>query len=430
MKDNHSISPKKQNHKFDRRALQVADAQALAASYAGLGQEELIRLQESDGRVLASDVIAPHPFPAFARSGMDGYAVRSADLAACDLGEKVWLEVVDQIPCGYVSAIPIEQGKASRIMTGAQVPEGADAVVMLEATELRVEDDGLTHVGFKRSIEKGKNITPLGFELQEGDLILRRGTLIGPGEISVLATFGIHQVEVYRQPVVGIFSTGTELLDITEPLEPGKIRNSNTYMLASQIREAGGVPVIMEAIPDDIELARQKVEEALQVYDIVVTTGGVSVGDYDIMGELVTSGGLDMLFNKVTMRPGSVTTAAVKEGKLLFALSGNPGACYVGFLLFVRPAIRKMLGMEQLFLTEWTAELGSDYSKVNNFTRFVRGSLEVSNGKLIATPASLDESSVMITIKDSDCLIVIPPELRGAVKGQTVQVLVLPGAWT
>lgn len=429
MKDNHSILPKKHNHKFDRRALQVRDAQRLAVSNAELGQEELIRLQDSDGRVLASDVIAPHPFPAFARSGMDGYAVRSADLTACDLGEQVWLEVVDQIPCGYVSSISIEQGKASRIMTGAQVPEGADAVVMLEATELRTED-GLTHVGFKRSIETGKNITPLGFELQEGDLILRRGTLIGPGEISVLATFGIHQVGVYRQPVVGIFSTGSELLDITEPLVPGKIRNSNTYMLASQIREAGGVPVIMEAIPDDIELARQKVEEALQVYDIVVTTGGVSVGDYDIMGELVTSGGLDMLFNKVTMRPGSVTTAAVKEGKLLFALSGNPGACYVGFLLFVRPAIRKMLGMEQLFLTEWTAELGADYSKVNNFTRFVRGSLGVSNGKLVVTPASLDESSVMITIKDSDCLIVIPPELRGAVKGQTVQVLVLPGAWT
>ncbi|EFU41305.1 molybdenum cofactor synthesis domain protein [Paenibacillus vortex V453] len=418
----------KKHDKFDRRAMQVPEAQALATSYVHVGGEEQIRLQDSDGRVLASDMVAPHPFPAFARSGMDGYAVRSSDLAACDQGEMVWLKVVDQIPCGYVSSISIEQGLASRIMTGAQVPEGADAVVMLEATELRVKE-GVTYVGLKRSIDTGKNITPRGFELQEGDLLLRKGTCIGPGEISVLATFGIHQVKVYRQPVVGIFSTGTELLDITEPLEPGKIRNSNTYMLASQIREAGGVPVIMEAIPDDIELARQKVEEALGEYDIVVTTGGVSVGDYDIMGELVTSGGLDMLFNKVTMRPGSVTTAAVKDGKLLFALSGNPGACYVGFLLFVRPSIRKMLGMEQLYLTEWTAELGADYSKVNNFTRFVRGRLAVINGRLVATPAALDESSVMITIKDSDCLIVVPPELRGAVKGQSVQVLVLPGAF-
>ncbi|MGG3281489.1 molybdopterin molybdotransferase MoeA [Paenibacillus solani] len=428
MKDRDPISAESRRDTFNRRALQVSDAQTLSISYVERVHEESIALQNSDGRVLASDVIAPHPFPAFARSGMDGYAVRSVDTTACDPEKPLWLEVVDHIPCGYVSSIPIEQGKASRIMTGAQVPEGADAVVMLEATELRTEN-GTTYVGLKKPIEKGKNITPLGFELQEGDLILRRGTVIGPGEISVLATFGIHTVEVYRQPVVGIFSTGTELLDITEPLEPGKIRNSNTYMLASQIREAGGIPMIMEAIPDDVQLAGEKVEEALQLYDMVVTTGGVSVGDYDIMGELVTSGGLDMLFNKVTMRPGSVTTAAVKEGKLLFALSGNPGACFIGFLQFVRPAIRKMLGMERLYLTEWTAELGADYSKVNNFTRYVRGSLDVQNGKLVATPASLDESSVMITIKDSDCLIVIPPELRGAIKGQNVQVLVLPGAW-
>lgn len=430
MKDRDPISAQGRRDTFNRRALQVSDAQTLSISYVERVQEESIPLQDSDGRVLASDVIAPHPFPAFTRSGMDGYAVRSSDTAACDPGKPIWLQVVDHIPCGYVSSIPIEQGKASRIMTGAQVPEGADAVVMLEATELRTDENGMTYVGLKKPIETGKNLTPLGFELQEGDLILRRGTIIGPGEISVLATFGIHTVEVYRQPVVGIFSTGTELLDITEPLEPGKIRNSNTYMLASQIREAGGIPKIMEAIPDDVQLAREKVDEALQLYDIVVTTGGVSVGDYDIMGELVTSGGMDMLFNKVTMRPGSVTTAAVKGGKLLFALSGNPGACFVGFLLFVRPAIRKMLGMEQLYLTEWTAELGADYSKVNNFTRYVRGSLEIQHGKLVATPATLDESSVMITIKDSDCLIVIPPELRGADKGQHVQVLVLPGAWS
>ncbi|GAB6930215.1 molybdopterin molybdotransferase MoeA [Paenibacillus sp. JCM 10914] len=417
------------NDKFNRRALQVTDAQSLAVSYVKRGAAESLRLQASDGRILAAPVTAPHPYPAFARSGMDGYALRSEDLNICNQGEIVWLHVVDEIPCGYVSSIRIESGTASRIMTGAQVPEGADCVVMLEATEQRVEN-GVNYVGLKRSIEPGKNITPRGFELQEEALILQEGTRIGPGEISVLATFGVHMVEVYRQPQVGIFSTGSELLDIDEPLEPGKIRNSNTYMLASQIREAGGVPVIMEAIPDDVELARMKVEDALREYDIVVTTGGVSVGDYDIMGELVTSSGLDMLFNKVTMRPGSVTTAAVKDGKLLFALSGNPGACYVGFLLFVRPAIRKMLGMERLFLTEVTAVLGADYNKVNNFTRFVRGSLQAVDGRLVATPAVLDESSVMITIKDSDCLIIIPPELRGAARGQEVQVLVLPGIWS
>lgn len=415
--------------KFQRKALQVPDAQALIMDRVMKGMTETLRLEQSDGRIMASDIFAPHPYPAFRRSGMDGYAIFSSDTECCSNGKTVWLEVIDNIPCGMVSEHVITSGTAARIMTGAQVPEGADAVVMLEMTERRTED-GEEWIGIKKVIDRDKNITPIGFELQGGEVIIKRGTRIGPGEVSVLATFGVHEVEVMRKPLVGVFSTGTELLDIREPLEPGKIRNSNTHMLASQIREAGAEPVIMDAIPDDITLARQKVEEALERYDIVVTTGGVSVGDYDIMGDLVRNGSMHMLFNKVTMRPGSVTTAAVHNEKLLFALSGNPGACYVGFLLFVRPAIRKMLGMEDFYLKEWSVELGSDYHRVNNFTRFVRGRLEVMDGKMVAVPALLDESSVMITIKDSSCLIVIPPELKGASAGQKVNVLLLPEAFS
>lgn len=412
--------------KFQRKAIQVGAAQSIIKEYVKKAKTEIVNLELADGRVLATDIYAPHPYPTFRRSGMDGYAILSSDTDCCNNGQPIWLKVIDNIPCGTVSDQIITSGHASRIMTGAQVPEGADAVVMLEMTESRVEN-GQDWIAVKKVIAAGLNLTPIGYELQERDLILKKGTLIGPGEISVLATFGFHEVEVHKRPVVGIFSTGTELLDIREPLQPGKIRNSNTYMLASQLREAGAEAVVMDAIPDDITLARQKVEEALERYDVVVTTGGVSVGDYDIMGDLVRSGSMKMLFNKVTMRPGSVTTAAVKDGKLLFALSGNPGACYVGFLLFVRPTLRQMLGMEQLYLKEWIAELGTDYHKVNNFTRYVRGILDVIDGKIIAKPAVLDESSVMITIKDSSCLIVIPPELKGASAGQKVKVLLLPG---
>ncbi|UNK20897.1 molybdopterin molybdotransferase MoeA [Paenibacillus sp. N3/727] len=426
---NHNINNAHQEFdrsKFQRKVVQVPDAQSIIKEYVKKGITETVKLEQGDGRVLATDIFAPHAFPAFRRSGMDGYAILSSDTDCCSNGEAVWLKVIDNIPCGSVSDQIVTSGTASRIMTGAQVPEGADAVVMLEMTESRIVD-GTEWVAVKKVIEACKNVTPIGLELQVGELILKKGTLIGPGEISVLATFGVHEVEVSKRPVVGIFSTGTELLDIHEPLQPGKIRNSNTYMLASQLREAGAEPVVMNAIPDDITLARQKVEEALERYDVVVTTGGVSVGDYDIMGDLVRSGTMKLLFNKVTMRPGSVTTAAVKDGKLLFALSGNPGACYVGFLLFVRPTLRQMLGMKELYLKEWSAELGSDYHKVNNFTRYVRGMLEVSDGRVIAKPAQLDESSVMITIKDSSCLIVIPPELKGAPAGQKVKVLLLPG---
>ncbi|WP_019638680.1 gephyrin-like molybdotransferase Glp [Paenibacillus fonticola] len=413
------------DEKFRRTAVSVSEAQARIMAFARPGHIEEVPLLHADGRVLAADIAAPHPFPHFRRSGMDGFAVMSSDLQSCSSGNPVELKVIDDIPCGSLPAVPLVSGTASRIMTGAKVPDEADAVIMLEMTEPFVRD-GQKWITIKRQLESGKNITPIGFELAQGDVILERGRRIGTGELSVLATFGIHQVPVIKRPRIAIFSTGSELLRIDEPLQDGKIRNSNTYMLASQISRAGGEPHILEAIEDDLPGAKRKVEEAFADYDVVITTGGVSVGDYDIMADLVRGPAMEMLFNKVTMRPGSVTTAAVKEGKLLFALSGNPGACFVGCELFVRPYIGAMLGIGQPYLPEFQAELGQTYSKVNNFTRFVRGKLVWKDGRPVVFPATLDESSVMITIKDSDVLIIIPPTNEGVQAGELVQVLKLP----
>ncbi|AZK47423.1 gephyrin-like molybdotransferase Glp [Paenibacillus lentus] len=412
--------------KFRRNIVSVPVAQAKILAYAQQGEMELVPISEANNRVLASDITAPHPFPHFRRSGMDGYALHSLDTRGCNNEQPVQLEVIDDIPCGSLPSAKVERGMASRIMTGAKVPDEADAVVMLEMTET-LEHEGKKYIRIKREIESGKNITPVGFELADGDRILEKGRRIGTGEISVLATFGYHLVPVVEKPRVAIFSTGSELLQIDEPLQDGRIRNSNTYMLVNQIREAGGEPYMLEAIEDDLDKARQRVEAAFTEYDIVITTGGVSVGDYDIMAELVREPSTELLFNKVSMRPGSVTTAAVKEGKLLFALSGNPGACFVGFELFVRPFIGAILGVSKPFLPEFQAVLGNTYHKINNFTRFVRGSLTFEGGRLVAYPAPLDESSVMVTIKDSDVLIVIPPTNEGVAAGKLVDVLMLPG---
>lgn len=415
--------------KFRRQAMEVSAAQACIIPYAHLLDSEWVVLAEAQGRTLAENITAPHPYPHFRRSGMDGFAIISADTKGCSSEQPVELRVVDEIPCGNLPGVKLVPGTAARIMTGAKVPDEADAVIMFEMTKEMVKPDGdLQHkyIEIRREIEVGKNVTPIGLELAEGDLILEKGRSIGTGEISVLATFGIHQVPVVRRPRVAVFSTGSELLSVEEPLQDGKIRNSNTYMLANQIREAGGEPYILHAIEDDLELARSKVAAAFAQYDIVITTGGVSVGDFDIMADLVAGDDVQMLFNKVQMRPGSVTTVAVKEDKLLFALSGNPGACFVGFELFARPAIQKMLGSSRLFLPEFSASLGKDYSKVNSFTRFVRGRLDYSDGSVVAYPAELDESSVMITIKDSDVLIVIPPTTAGVHAGEMVKVLKLP----
>ena len=412
--------------KFQRKALQVKEAQSRVTEHAKILGTELVPLSLSCGRYLADHIAAPHPFPAFNRSGMDGYAIIAADTEDCTSEQMVWLQVVDNIPCGAVPSVEIITGTAARIMTGAQVPSGADTVVMLEVTETR-ETDGIPYVGLKKTQAAGRNITPVGFELRQDEPVLPSGTLISAGDIAVLAAFGIHTVQVYRRPKVGIFATGTELLEIHEPLQPGKIRNSNSPMLEAIVREAGGEPILLGAIVDQLDLARSKVQMALETYDLVITTGGVSVGDYDVMGDLVREQSTEMLFNKVTMRPGSVTTAAVRGGKLLLALSGNPGACFVGFQLFARPVIGLMQGSLHPFLPEWSATLGEDYSKVNNYTRFVRARIEIREGTLYAIPAKIDESSVTVTIKDSHCLIIVPPEERGLTAGAKVSIIKLPG---
>ena len=412
------------NPKFNRKAIQVDVAQQLVAEKVKLIDTEQVMIEDAHGRIISQDVAAPHPYPFFRRSVMDGFAVRSEDISLANSDHQIQLAIIDEIPCGYSSQKEIIQGTCARIMTGAEVPEGADAVVMLEATK-QYRENGESYVSFTEPISQGANITPIGLEVSAGDLLIKKGTLLTAGEISVLATFGIHQVPVFRKPQVGIFATGTELLGIEEELQPGKIRNSNSYMLLSQVREAGGEPHLLGAIVDDVELAQQKLEEALSTYDVIITTGGVSVGDYDIMGDLVRQDEMEMLFNKVTMRPGSVTTVAYIQNKLLFALSGNPGACFVGFELFVRPALQLMQASMQPSLARWTVILGTDYSRVNNFTRFVRGKLEVRNGQVFAIPAKVDESGVMVTIKDSDCLIIIPPEMEGLQAGDSVEILKL-----
>lgn len=412
--------------KFQRKALQVKEAQSkLIANASPLAAEEL-PLNQSCGRYLARAVHAPHPFPAFNRSSMDGYAVIAEDTAAAGDGNEVWLEVVDVIPCGAVATRDITSGTAARIMTGAQIPAGADTVIMLEVTMSRVID-GITYVGVHNPQKAGIHVTPRGLELESGEMVLLEGQLIGAGDIAALAALGVANVPVHRRPKVAIFATGSELLEVDEPLAPGKIRNSNSPMLEALVKEAGGEPVMLGTIVDDLELARSKVQMALESYDLVITTGGVSVGDYDIMGDLIREQSGEMLFNKVTMRPGSVTTAAIGEGTILLALSGNPGACFVGFQLFARPVIGLMQGAAQPYLPEWTVILGADYKRTNSYTRFVRARLEIREGVIYAFPAAVDESSVMVTIKDSDCLIIIPPDSGQMSYGDKVTVLKLPG---
>lgn len=395
--------------KFNRTIISVQEAQSRVMSRMKAGGVEFIPLEEAYGRHAAATVRSDVPVPHFCRSMMDGYAVRAADLAYAGLEKPVRLRVTEEVACGTVASRSLRPGEAVRIMTGAQVPEGADAVVKLEETT-ECGSAGKRELELRQPVTEGDNLLPVGVEIEQGELMVGSGRRIGAGEMALLAMFGCATVQVHRRPRVAILSTGHELLDVSAPLEPGKIRNSNSFMLAAQVREAGGIPHLLPHVPDELERAKSVIMEAMKEFDAVVTTGGVSVGDYDVMYDLTNNWSGELLFNKVAMRPGSPTTVGLLYGKLLFALSGNPSACYVGFEMFVRPALLRMQGAHEPSPHRMTAALMEPFAKQDRFERFVRGNYATDeNGNLTVRLAGIDMSNATITIRDADCLICIPP---------------------
>ncbi|NOU93889.1 molybdopterin molybdenumtransferase MoeA [Paenibacillus sp. LMG 31456] len=407
-------------YRFQRKLVKVEDAQQAVLHHVRLQEPEEVPLEESFGRRLAEPVCSSHPVPHFRRSGVDGYAIHAEDSHLASPDHAVTLEVTETIPCGVIPAMQVERGQAARIMTGAVVPAAANAVIMLEMTEASARE-----VCIRKRMDKGENITPIGHEMQENELLLQSGRLIGPGEAALLATFGYERVRVFRKPRVAIFSTGSELLEVGRPLENGKIRNSNSYMLACQVQEAGGIPLIMPVLPDEPEYVEAALLNIMEQVDFIITTGGVSVGDKDVLVDLFERWDGRLLFNKVAMRPGSPTSVGIWRNKLLFALSGNPGASYVGFELFVRPYMRALLGYSAMIHKEISGCLQTDYSKGSAYPRYVRGKVSINDGKVFVKPAGKDKSSVMVSIKDADCLICIPAGGRGAAEGESVRVILL-----
>lgn len=380
-----TMSGRKEQHTFMRKAISVEEATKHVLQAVRLMNTEEVPLAECYGRFLAADLVAPQPVPHFRRSGMDGYALAAADTVKASMNAPVTLNVVDNIPAGTVPQRALRAGECARIMTGAAVPDGADAVIPYEKTA----EGGTNAAGFvtclvKAPVAAGDNVSPIGMEMETGETVLRAGTRIGQGEMALLAMFGAAAVQVYCRPRVAIIATGSELLDVHDSLEPGRIRNSNGPMIAAAVTKFGGIPCPLEQVGDDAERASEAIMKALADYDAVVTTGGVSVGDHDIVYDITRSWDGDLKFNKVMMRPGSPTTFGVRQGKPLFALSGNPAACYVGCRLFLRPALRGMMGAERAAEPRVQAVLAADYVKSDRFTRFVRGVLTSREGRLEA----------------------------------------------
>ncbi|MFG6119202.1 molybdopterin molybdotransferase MoeA [Thalassobacillus sp. B23F22_16] len=410
--------------KFDRKPIPVTDAVAKVMEYARFGGTEEVAIDECENRILAEDITASHPIPPFHKSPYDGFALKAEDTKEAGSDHPVTFRVIEQVGAGHRASRAIENGEAVRIMTGAEIPKGADCVAMFEICQTQ-EENGKSYMTIKRQMEEGQNIIEKGSETSLGDVLVEEGAKINPGVKALLATFGYPTVKVGRRPVVGLFATGTELLDVDEELQPGKIRNSNAYMIAAQIERAGGIVQYYGKLEDDFDTCYQAVTNAFAEVDMLITTGGVSVGDFDLMPEIYEKLETQVLFNKIAMRPGSVTTVAEKDGKLLFGLSGNPSACYVGFELYTFPVIQRYSGVAKPYHRKIAAILGKDFPKPNPFTRFVRGYIHYEGGNVLVSPAGMDKSAVVTTLANTDALIMLPGGTRGFAAGDAVQAILL-----
>ncbi|WP_163536565.1 gephyrin-like molybdotransferase Glp [Gracilibacillus sp. YIM 98692] len=408
----------------ERIPIPVEEAITRVMHEAKLGDMEYVQIEEVYQRVLASNIVADHDVPSFDRSPYDGFAIIAKDTGSASAQRPITLEVVGHIGAGSVYNQPLQKGQAVRIMTGAQIPDGADAVIMLEHTET-VTDSDKTFVNIQQQMKHHQNISFQGEDVQKGETIVERGTLINPGIAALLATFGYKKVPVTRKPVVGVIATGSELLEVDQPLQKGKIRNSNTYMLMAQIERAGAKPKYFGQASDQLDVCINQMKKAIDEVDSLITTGGVSVGDYDLLPEIYEHFDAKVLFNKVAMRPGSVTTVAKCQDTLLFGLSGNPSACYVGFELFTKPLIQAFLQQKSVGLSRKQATLDVDFSKANPFDRFIRGHAEIRDGMLVAYPAGKDKSNMVHSLADANVLIRLPGGTEGFQKGDSVEVWLL-----
>ncbi len=367
------------------------------------------------GRILAEDITTSRSNPPWDNSAMDGYALRCADTRGATPEKPSQLKVIYDLPAGSVPLRPIEKGEAVRIMTGAPVPEGADGVVMVEYTEKR---EGLVLV--KKEVAPGENIRKKGEDFKEGDVVIEKGTLIRAFEVSMLATAGRPFVPVYQTPRVAVISTGDELVDIEESPSGGRIPDANGYALCAMVRECGCTPVHIGIARDNPEDLRSKLESAVSS-DCIITSGGVSVGDYDLVKDVLRDMGSEMKFWKVAIKPGKPLAFGLIQGRPAFGLPGNPVSSIMAFEQFVRPALFRLSGRKEVFRRTFDAVLTGDVKKKPGRMNFLRGVMEYRDGRFYVTPLEGQGSGMISTLVRCNAYIVLPPESTGAKKGEVVK---------
>lgn len=336
---------------------------------------EPVPLSRCGGRVLAQDLTAREDVPAFDRSPYDGYALRAADTASASQDAPVTLRILEEIPAGGVPTKTVEPGTAAKVLTGAPIPPGADAVVMYEKTRFTRHT-----VTLSGPLRPGANIVRAGEDIRRGALLARRGEPIDPGLAGALAAQGAAEPLVYKIPQVAVLSTGSELVEADGLPGAGQIRNSNRYMLEAALRRLGCEPVYLGIAGDRIEEISALLERGLAACDAVVTTGGVSVGDYDVTPAAMEAAGAELLFQGVDMKPGMACAYGVRDGRLICGLSGNPASSLTNFYAVALPALKKLAGVREPLPREIRVTLPAGFDKKSPRPRFLRGRLTLEDG--------------------------------------------------
>ncbi|MBI5931643.1 MAG: molybdopterin molybdotransferase MoeA [Chloroflexi bacterium] len=382
---------------------------------------ENVALPDALRRVLASDVHAAYDLPPFDNSSMDGFAVIAADIMMSSASNPVTLRVIEDIPAGKAPQLNVASGQAARIMTGAPMPIGADAVVPVEQTDQdRLSPEMPAQIKVLQGVKKGDYVRPVGEDVRRGELVLEKGRLLRPADLGVLAGLGVAQVEVMARPQVAVISNGDELVLPHEPLTPGKIRDMNSYIIPALITEAGGEPLLLGIAHDTAESVRAKLTEAItQGANLILSSAGVSVGAFDVVKTVLDEMG-SVEFWKVNLRPGKPLTFGQIQGVCFLGLPGNPVSAMVTFDVFARAVIRKMLGLPVEMPTQ-TAKMGEAMTSDGRMT-FARVRLVRENGDLVAYSTGNQSSGAISSMVKADGLLIIPEGVRDIQPGQRLSV--------
>ncbi|HEY3425693.1 MAG TPA: gephyrin-like molybdotransferase Glp [Negativicutes bacterium] len=403
-----------------RTSISLEEAQTVLLELVHPVQEGCVSLFDAVGSVLSQDIRANENLPPFNKSPLDGYALQAKDTEKAKLSTPVTLTVIEEVRAGYMPKEKVISGTAIKVMTGAPIPEGADVVIQYE--DVNREGNALK---LFYPLTAGNNIILAGEDVVKGEAVGARGSLLTPPLVGLLAAIGLAEVPVFNKVRIAILSTGDELLDPSETLYPGKIYNSNLHTLCAFCSNLGAEPVPLGIVPDEQEATAKRISQALEEADLVITTGGVSVGDYDVVLDSLKQIGSNIIFWKVDMKPGSPIVAAEKNNKLIIGLSGNPAAAFITFGLIVIPLIKKMMGFDRHLPFKIPGILEGSFNKSSSQRRFLRAQVQRKNEINYLKLTGEQSNGVLKSMINCNALIDIPAGSGPLFAGQEVAAVIM-----